>query len=295
MALDNVQLQFNGYMIFVLNSIIMFNLFLVSLSLRRSDFTVFRTHKKAAIAGLIGQFIALPLVSFLMARFIPMQMSLALAVILVGACPGGNLSNVFSYIARGNLPLAVALTAIGFLIATISTPFNFVLYANLHPDIKAFQDQIHIPVSNFLFAVIVNLGLPLLAGAFVGSTFPRFYERIAPHISKIALSLLAILIVLAFKDNWHIFAEHWHEYIWICMLQHTLGLLTGYVVSKLAGLNQADTRTVSIEVGIQNSPFALVMVLTFLPQLGGAAVMLAFWGVWQTFATWILSLWWRRH
>lgn len=292
--LDDVRMNLDPTMILILNGIIVLNMFAVSLNLRLSDFKAVLLNRKSAAVGLFGQFVFLPFITFLFTLLVPMHTSVALGLIMVSCVPGGNLSNVFSYLSRGNLPLSVALTAIGFPIAMLLTPINFALYSSLHPEISKIASVVSINPVHFALTIAVNLILPLALGCWVGSTFTRFYKAVAPYISTFALLSISTIIVLIFKDNLHIPFEITSQYMGYAIAHHAVVIVSSFLLATALGLSLADKRTVTIEIGIQNAPLGMVLLLTFMPTLGGAATTIAFWGAWQVLATAVLSIYWRR-
>lgn len=292
---DNIELKLDPTLIVILNGIIVANMFAVSLSLRPSHFRAVLDNKKSAILGLIGQFALLPLLTFIFTLLVPMHTSVALALIMVSCVPGGNLSNVFSFIAKGNLPLSVALTAIGFPIAIVLTPLNFALYSSLHPTVSLVTNKVAINPVHFAIVIGLNLILPLVLGCWVGSKFQRFYKAVAPYISGFALLSIAAIILLIFKDNLHVPFSTSRHYMGFVVAHHMVILVFTFWFTRLFNVSMADRRTIAIEVGIQNAPLGVVLLLTFMPALGGAAATIAFWGAWQVLATVLLAAYWKRR
>src|SRR5258706_9972460 len=100
-------------------------MFGIALELRKEDFLALIKSKKSAAVGLSAHFILLPLITFGLVKLLHPPPAVALGMILVGACPGGNMSNMFTHFAKGNTALAVSLTSVSHLLAIVLTPFNF--------------------------------------------------------------------------------------------------------------------------------------------------------------------------
>lgn len=293
--IDDVKMQFDATMLMVLNLIIAVNMFAVSLSLRLSDFKQVAQNPKASAVGLMGQFVFLPFFSFLFTLVVPMHPSVALALIMVSCCPGGNLSNVFTFLSKGNLALSVSLTAIGFPIALLATPLNFAFYTSLHPQVSALASVVNIEPVQFMKSIGLNLVLPLVLGCAIGSYFTRFYNFVAPYTGRFALLSLFTLIVIVGKDNLDIIEAFGTQYMGHAVAHNAVVLLVGYLTARVFSLNKADTRAVTIEVGIQNCPLGMVLILVFMPNLGGAVITIAFWGAWQMLSTWMLATYWKNR
>lgn len=291
--LDAVQINLDPTMVLLLNLVIVMNMFAVSLNLRPSDFQLLRHEKKPVALGLLGQFILLPFFTFLFTLLVPMHTSVALGLIMVSCVPGGNLSNVFSFLARGNLPLSVSLTAIGFPIAAIVTPLNFGLYSHLHPDVSQVVRAIQIDYVQFTALIALNTLLPLALGCWVGSTFTRFHNTVAPYIPGFSLVSISAMVVLIAIDNLHIPFAITSQYMGHAAAHHLALIACALLFYKACKVNQANQRTLTIEVAIQNAPLGVVLLLTFMPTLGGAVVTVMFWGAWQILATLLLAVAWR--
>lgn len=291
--IDDVKINLDFSLVVALNLIIAFNMFLVSLSLRLSDFRQIVNNPKSAAVGLLSQFVFLPFFSFIFTLLVPMQPSIALALIMAASCPGGNLSNVFTYLAKGNLALSVSLTAVGFPIAMLATPLNFGFYTALHPEVSKLVASVGIDPLKFLTAIFLNMLVPLVIGCYVGSRFERFYKAVSPYTSKFALLSLTLVVFVGFKDNLGILQEFGQQYVGFAIAHNILVLLVGYFSARLFFLPKQDVRSITIETGIQNCPLGTVLILTFMPNLGGALVTITFWGAWQILSTWILASYWK--
>lgn len=291
--LDDVKVNLDTSLLLALNLVIAFNMFLVSLSLRVGDFKQIANNPKSAAVGLLSQFVMLPLFTFLFTLLVPMQPSIALALIMAASCPGGNLSNVFTFLAKGNLALSVSLTAVGFPIAMLATPLNFGFYASLNPEVSRLVASVGIDPVKFLTAIFFNMVVPLVVGCYVGTRFERFYKAVSPYTGKVALLSLAVVIFVGFKDNMGIVREFGQQYIGFAVGHNLLVLLVGYLTARAFLLPKQDVRSITIETGIQNCPLGTVLILTFMPTLGGAVVTITFWGAWQILSTWALASYWK--
>ena len=131
-TLDQVKLHFNEQSVLIMNICIGFVMFGVALELKVSDFKKILENPRGIAAGMVSQFILLPLLTFLLVLLIDPMPSIALGMILVASCPGGNISNMLSLLAKGNAALSVSLTAFSTLLAIVMTPLNFSLWSSLY-------------------------------------------------------------------------------------------------------------------------------------------------------------------
>ena len=130
--LDSVRINFDSSGLWVLNIALAVVMFGVALSITIDDFKHILRQPKLVLAGVLSQFILLPLLTFILIIVIKPQPSIALGMMMVAACPGGNISNFMTHLAKGNTALSVSLTAFATFLAMFMTPFNFQFYGNLY-------------------------------------------------------------------------------------------------------------------------------------------------------------------
>lgn len=276
------------------NLIIAFNMFAVSLELKWGDFHALLQQKKPALAGLAGQFVLLPLITFLFTLMVPMRIELVLALILVSSMPGGNLSNVFTYLAKGNVPLSMSMTAIGFPLSVLIAPLNFALYSSFHPGLVGSAKVIQIDPLQMAIVILITLLLPLVVGVWTGQKYSRFSARAKPYIPRFTLVTISVLVVVVVQSNWHLI--HFSDWVTpsTVAIHHCVVLSASLLWAKALALCPANQRTITFEVGIQNAPLAVVLVLTLMPQHSESALIVATWGGWQILACLLLAMYWSR-
>jgi BASS family bile acid:Na+ symporter len=240
------------------------------------------------IIGLTSQFIVLPALTFLMILTFQAYItpSVAFGMLLVASCPGGNISNFISSIARGNVPLSVSLTAAGTLMAIIFTPLNFAFWGGLYSTTSPLLRPIEIDPFDMFQTIVVLLGIPVMAGMWFSQKMPVLTAKIKAPINKISIFIFILFIVLAFRNNYQYFIKHIEWIFLIVLIHNTLALASGYIFSSLFSLDKTDRRTIAIETGIQNSGLGLVLLFNpniFPPELqvGGMAFIAAWWGIWH--------------
>jgi BASS family bile acid:Na+ symporter len=293
--IDAVQLNFSPESLVALNVILALVMFGVALDMKLEDFKGIGSAPKAVLIGLLAQFVLLPATAWALTMVLKPQPSIALGMILVASCPGGNISNFLTNFARGNTALSVTVTAFSTVGAMFLTPFNTAFWGSLNPDTRVILQRIAIDPVEMLGAVAILLVVPALLGMIVARRFPGFAARARRSFRILSLVVFAAFVVGALAANWDYFLGYVHRVVIGVFLLNALGLLVGYGAAWAARLAEADRRAVSIEVGIQNSGLGLVLVFNFFAGLGGMAITAAWWGIWHILSGLALATWWRRH
>ncbi len=302
-TLDEIRLNFSQEGLFTLNITLAFIMFGVALQIKFSHFKKVVLNPGSTILGFISQFFLLPFLTFLFALSMrgSITPTIGLGMILVASCPGGNISNFISSLARGNIALSVTLTAIATLMAILLTPLNFAFWGGMFTEIYSRLDAgqlvrpLEIDVMQVFQTVFILLGIPLVLGMLFNWRFPKLTEKIVRPIKFLSILIFFGIVVLAFSNNYQHFLAH-IKYIFILVLLHNaLALSAGYFFARVFRRPQRDRRTVSIETGIQNS--GLGLVLLFNPKIfpvdlniGGMAFITAWWGIWHILAGLALAL-----
>ena len=287
-------MQFSSENLLILNVILAFMMFGVSLSLTGEDFRRVLKRPDAPIVGLLAQFVLLPAATCLTTWFFEVDPEMALGMILVASCPGGSFSNIMTWLARANVAVSVSMTAISSLVAMVMTPFNFALYGWLNPHTRSMLTEIQLDSMNILILVALVLGLPLLVGMMTGKLFPRFAARAEKPMRVITLLVLLLFVGVAFGNNMEVFLATADRIVILVVLQNLLALGMGAFAGGLTGLPRQDRRAITMEVGIQNSGLGLAILFTFFPQASGMILIAAFWGVWHLISGLLLAWWWSR-
>ena len=293
--IDLVRLNFNPQSLWALNFIIGLVMFGVALDLKVADFKAVLTTPKPVLIGLAGQFILLPAFTFLLVLAIKPTPSIALGMMLVAACPGGNISNFLTYFAKGNAALSITMTAVSTAVAIVMTPLNLSLWGGLNAETSAILKEVALDPLEMLLAVFLLLGLPMALGMTVSHRFPRFAARALKPMKIFSLGVFGLFVVGALAANWRYFIDFVGFVVFAVLLHNALALSTGYFAARFAGLPERDRRAVSIEVGIQNSALGLILIFNFFDGLGGMAIVTAWWGIWHIIAGLTVATVWSRH
>jgi BASS family bile acid:Na+ symporter len=283
-TIDQVRLNFNPQGLFVINAAIGLMMLGVALELKLEDFKRIFLAPKAPAIGLAAQFILLPAFTFLLTLILRPPPSIALGMILVAACPGGNLSNIFTYLARGNCAVSVSMTAVSTAAAIFMTPLNLTIWGSLNPHTVQILRKVSLSPVDVFFNIFIILGIPLIVGLSLAHYFPSLVQKVRKAFKIFSLIFFLAIVAAALIANWQYFINYVGLVFFGVLIHNALALNLGYWSGRLLNLNEQDTRAVSIEVGIQNSGLGLVLVFTFFQGLGGMAIITAWWGIWHIIA-----------
>lgn len=283
-AIDQIRLNFNPQGLFIINAAIGLMMFGVALDLKIEDFKRIVISPKAPGIGLGAQFVLLPAFTFLLTLILRPQPSIALGMILVAACPGGNLSNIITYLAKGNCAVSISMTAVSTAAAIVMTPLNLALWGGLNPDTAEILRKVSLSPMDVFTTVFVILGIPMALGLTLTRIFPSLADRVRKPFKIFSLVFFIVIVCGALVANWNIFLKVIGLVIFVVLIHNALALNLGYWSGRLFRLDERDSRAVCIEVGIQNSALGLVLVFNFFEGLGGMAILVAWWGIWHIIA-----------
>jgi len=281
---DQVRLNFNPQGLLVINIAIGLMMFGVALDLKLEDFKRIIISPKAPGIGLVAQFMFLPALTFLLTLILRPQPSIALGMILVAACPGGNLSNIITYLAKGNCAVSISMTAVSTAAAVVMTPLNLALWGGLNPDTAEILRKVSLSPVDVFTTIFLILGIPLVLGLTLSRIFPALADKVRKPFKIFSLVFFMVIVCGALAANWSIFLKVVGLVMLIVLLHNALALNLGYWSGRLCRLDERDSRAVCIEVGIQNSALGLVLVFNFFEGLGGMAILVAWWGIWHIIA-----------
>jgi len=293
--IDAIQLNFSPASLMLLNAILAIVMFSIALDLKPSDFKALARTPKALLTGMASQFLVLPVLTFAMLVLTNPQPSIALGLILVAACPGGNISNFITHRAGGNAALSVSMTGIATVAAIVMTPFNVAFWGNLYEPTRAILRQTALDPVSIAITVFFMLILPLILGILLNVRRPDLAARIRTTMQRISMAIFIGFIVLALAANWAFFLSFAGAVAGLVVMHNALALSGGYFTATVMRLSDYDRRAITIETGIQNSGLALVLIFAFFGGLGGMAVAAAFWGIWHAISGLALASFWSRQ
>lgn len=292
--LDTIHINFSPQSLVLLNIILGFILFGIALELKKEDFTSLLKNKKTTFVGLSAHFLLLPLLTFVLVKLLHPPPSVALGMILVGSCPGGNMSNMFSHMAKGNTALAVGLTSVSHILAIVLTPLNFSFYGGLDTETAALLKTIHLDVADVFQTISFVIILPLAVGILLNYNKPVLAEKLSKLMKSFSLIAFALFLIAAFVGNAKVFTANLTTIMPLVIIHNAIALASGFTFAKLWQLEFRDIKTITFETGVQNSGLGLILIFTFFNGLGGMAIVAASWGVWHLVTGGALAFYWGR-
>ena len=268
----------------------------MGLTLTTDDFRILARRPLDILIGAAAQFIIMPCVAYLLVRVFRLEPALALGILLVGCCPGGVSSNIMSYLCHGDVAFSVGMTCASTLLAPVMTPLLMQLTAG---EIIAIDTM-----GMFLNILIVTI-IPVGAGCLLNYKYshkPSFptLQSLMPGISVSCLACIVGGVVSTVHDD--LVARGFALFIWtfaVVLCHNSLGYLLGWTAGRLARMNRAKKRTLSIEVGMQNAGLATVLAATFFAAQPLAVLPCAISCAWHSISGTILAgiyiAWDRRH
>ena len=295
MPVDSVRLSFQGEGLWVLNLIIGLIMFGVALDLRWQDFARIVRSPKGPLIGLVAQFVLLPAFTFVLVLILHPTPSIGLGMILIAACPGGNVSNFLTYLAKGNTAMSVTMTAISTVVAVVLTPLNLGFWGSLNPETAAILTAIQMDPTDIFETILLILGIPTALGMSCAFLLPTVARRLHQPFKIFSIVAFLTFLGIAFSQNLDVFVNYVGWVAFAVFLHNGLALSIGYSAAWLCGLPEADRRAISIEVGIQNSALGLALVFRYFDGLGGMALVAGWWGIWHIISgLTVASIWARR-
>lgn len=280
-SIDQVTLNFSEANLFYLNLSLGFIMFGVAINLRVEDFVRVVKKPKAAFAGILSQFIVLPALTFLLVLIIQPRPSFALGMILVAACPGGNISNFMTAMAKGNTALSVSLTAVSSTMAILMTPVNIAFWGSMYAPTANILTEVSLDFWQLLKMITMLLLIPIVLGMLLRKWKPAVADRLHPMMHYSSIAIFTGIVIMAFSANFDLFLQFIHLVILLVLVHNAIALMAGYNLAALFKLDQRDRRSIAIETGIQNSGLGLILIFSFFNGLGGMAIVAAWWGIWH--------------
>jgi len=292
-AIDDIIIDFSPDQLLLLNICLGFIMFSISLNLRVDDFLRLIRYPKSSLTGLTSQLLLLPVFTLILIGLWDVAASVALGLILVSCCPGGNISNFSVHLAGGNTALSITLTSIVTMFAIVITPVTFQFWAGLLPQTSELLNEVAVDPTSMLLSITYLILLPLIAGMLLNHHYPSFSKKISKPVQTLALIIFIAIIFVAVYDN-RADLVYYFKLVFFLVLVHNGGaLLMGYYFGRLNGLDVADSKAISFETGIQNAGLGLVLVFNFFEGLGGMLLVVAWWGIWDMVSALLLASFWR--
>lgn len=294
-GIDAIRINFNPDQLFVLNVCLGFLMFGVALDLKKENFLYIFKHPRIAFIGMSSQFIILPVLSVILILILKPPTSIALGMILVASCPGGNVSNFAVHLSKANAALSVLLTSISTLAAIVVTPFYFRYLSIFIPGTEVYAQELHVNPQDMAGTIIRLIVVPLIFGMWINSRFEDFTQKIKKPVRILSMIIFLSFVVFAIYGNFENIKNYLHLVFFLVLVHNLMGLSAGYYWAKLFRLPNTDAQAISLETGIQNSGLGLILIFNFFNGLGGMAMVAAWWGVWHLISAFSLAMFWKRR
>lgn len=295
MNVDDVRLSFDSGSLLVLNVVLAAIMLGIALDTSVDDFRRALRAPKAMAVGITAQFLALPAVTWLLTLLLDPAPSIALGMILVACCPPGNISNVLTHRAGGDVALSVSMTAVSNVLAIVLMPINFAFWGSRSDDTRALLRSVELDGLDMVVQIALIIGLPFVLGIWAAQKAPGFASRAQPWVKNGSLLALLAFIVAGLAGNFADFLDYIGLVLLAVFLHDAIALGLGYLCGWASGLPEYSRRAVSFEVGIRNAGLGLGLVMTFFDGLGGMAIVAGWWGIWDIVAGLLLATVWSRR
>ena len=305
--LDALNVTMNGGST-LLNIVLAFVMFGVALGIKPQTFVDIVKNPKSILTGIVCQLVLLPALTLVLIMVFAHWISpmIALGMILVAACPGGNISNFITSLSRGNSELSVSLTAFNTAACVFTTPLNFAFWGKMYLNFAGNHGigslpELQIPLGEIFQSIFIIMGIPLVLGMLCGQYLPKVANVLKKPLQYLSVAVFIAMVVIIFTGNLDVFMACIRYIFLIVLLHNLLALGIGFGTSTLLKLPYKDRRTLTIETGIQNSGLGLILLLNpnIFPDTGawanngGMLIITAWWGVWHIISGLTLAFTWR--
>ncbi|RKR06929.1 BASS family bile acid:Na+ symporter [Kushneria sinocarnis] len=259
-------------------------MFTMGLTLSRADFAGVLRSPRAIVIGVVLQYALMPAAAFVIASVLGLSPALTIGMVLVGATSGGTASNVMAWLAGGNVALSVSMTLVSTLLSIFLTPLLVWLWMGA---------SIDVPVLGLLWSIAKLVVLPIVAGCLVHHWLAATIRRIEPALATVAMVAIVLIIAIVVSLNADRLTSLGPMVALAVVLHNVSGLAMGYGLARALRLDRRDSRTVAIEVGMQNSGLAASLAAQFFSPV--AALPGALFSVWHNISGSLLAGYWKRR
>ena len=261
-------------------SIVMFSM---GLTLKTKDFYRIFKNFKIILLGIFLQFLLMPGIGYFLISIFDLETVIAIGILLVGTAPGGTASNVICYLAKGDIALSISLTTCSTFLAVFFMPTLFWLYTGTDIDVPILQMMLSI------FKIII---LPVTLGVILNSLNLKFLNKIKNALPLIAITAIVIIIATIIGSS----SDQILIYGWLILLivifHNLLGFIFGYYSCYLLNLDKKTSRTIAIEVAMQNSGLASALAIKYFGAI--SAIPAAFYSVWHNISGSLIASFWKK-
>lgn len=244
----------------------------MGLALKLEDFKRVLIQPKASLLGLALQMLFLPALALLIIAILPLNPAAAAGLFLVSLCPSGATSNLFSFIARGDIALSVTLTGIASIISPLFLPIMFLAYLQHSGD--AFQ-QFAIPLAPAIKQLAVVTLIPVTLGMIIRHLAPLWSQGAQSIVKKVSTVAMILIVLALMATNLNVMQAMFSLNAVAVLLLSTASLSIAYVIAGWFRVSEKTRRTIAIEVGVQNAGTAMMVALAIMhkPELAFVPLM----------------------
>ena len=269
----------------VISPLVQFILLCMGMTLTLADFTRVLSAPRAIVMVAVLQYSIMPLGGFVFARLFGLEKEVAAGLILIGSCPGGVSSNVMTYLAKGNVPLSVSMTAVSTLLSPFVTPFAMQWLAGAYVPIE---------VGPMMLSILKMIIAPLAIGFAIRRFLPLLADRLVRLLPPLAMLSIAVIVAITVAMSRDDLLKVGFVLLSASACHNATGYALGYGAARLLGLDTRDSRTMALEVGLQNGGMATGLAFNVLHS-PAAALAAATFGPWSAITSSALASWWGRR
>lgn len=257
----------------------------MGLTLSLDDFKGVMKYPKLVFLGLVLQYTIMPYSGWFCGKVFNLSTPFAVGLILVACCPGGTASNVITYLARANVVLSVTMTAISTFISILLTPALTLLLTG---------DKIEVNAIGLFTSTLQVVIFPIIIGLLMNRFFPKVTKQITPVMPLVSVLFISLIVASIIGSSRNEIIKGGLSLIAAVFSLHFLGFLFGYIFSKIISKDEIASRTISIEVGMQNSGLGVVLArANFANPL--VAIPSAISSLFHSLIASLLAAYWRRR
>lgn len=257
----------------------------MGMTLTLADFTRVLSAPRAVVIGAVLQYSIMPLGGFAFARLFGLEKEVAAGLILIGSCPGGVSSNVITYLAKGNVPLSVTMTAVSTLLSPFITPFAMQWLAGAYVPVE---------VGPMMLSILKMIIAPLAIGFAIRRFLPRAADKLVGVLPPLAMLSIALIVAITVATSRDDLLKVGLVLLAASACHNATGYALGFGAARLLGLDARDSRTMALEVGLQNGGMATGLAFNVLHS-PAAALAAATFGPWSAITSSALASWWSRE
>lgn len=262
----------------------------VGMALEQRHFSIIWRRKRVVAGVLAAQIVFLPLLGFLLARVLSLPPHLAAGILLLAACPVGDISNLYTLLARGNVALSVSLNTLSCLLAAVSMVVVFSVYGSWLGEQFIFA----VPPLLLILKLFLMVVLPVLAGMTLRHFQPGFVVRQSTAMHRVCVAGIAVLFAYLATSRWTQVRMEWRQSLVASLTFIGLALVAGSLFARLLRLNAAERATVGISFAVRHVALALTIVVTIMNQLDYAAFIVIYFLVEAPFLLAVVAVQRRR-